>query len=47
MSIFPGRYESPRIGGYFKQKAADKDYKNVYMKHNRKLSQNPVNKSRD
>lgn len=47
MSIFPTRYESPRIGGYFKQKAAEKDYKHMYIKTNRKLSQNPLNKSKD
>ena len=46
MSVFPARYESPRIGGYFKQRESEKDYKSIYTKH-RRMSNGQITKSKD
>ena len=46
-NIFPTRYDSPRIGGYYKQKESNKDYNQLYLKHHRKVSNNGGNKSKD
>lgn len=37
-NIFPSRYESPRIGGYFKQRESDKEYKMLYSNKSKKNS---------
>ena len=36
-SMFPSKFESPRIGGYYKQNQSEREYKALYFQKQRKL----------